>query len=210
MTDDVGDVVWEASYKAWGEARKVIERASKAAGITPRNPIRFQGQQEDPETGFSYNRYRYYDPTCGRFVSKDPIGLAGGLNLHQYAPNPISWIDSFGLARISASAGRKRSSEKTNQNAKCPCRNRWEVNRYDRICAGNVAGVGFAKYVRDPSTGIWWSEDQTGHGSSAWKVYDKNGVWVADADVFGDYMNKHKSETGKNIDFDSLKCKDAR
>ena len=41
MTDDVGDVVWEASYKAWGEARKVVERASKAAGITPRNQIQF-------------------------------------------------------------------------------------------------------------------------------------------------------------------------
>ena len=99
MTDDVGDVVWEASYKAWGEARKVIERASKAAGITPRNPIRFQGQQEDAETGLSYNRHRYYDTTTGRFISHDPIGLAGGLNLYQYAPNPIQWIDPLGLQK---------------------------------------------------------------------------------------------------------------
>ncbi|WP_198341989.1 RHS domain-containing protein, partial [Burkholderia ubonensis] len=47
MTDELGDVVWEASYKAWGEAREVIARASKAAGITPRNLLRFQGQQVD-------------------------------------------------------------------------------------------------------------------------------------------------------------------
>ncbi len=62
MTDDASEVVWEASYKAWGETQKVIERASRAAGITPRNPIRFQGQQYDPETGLHYNRHRYYDP----------------------------------------------------------------------------------------------------------------------------------------------------
>ena len=98
MTDDVGDVVWEASYKAWGEARKVIERASKAAGITPRNPIRFQGQQRDEETGLSYNRYRYYDPSIGRFVSADPIKLIGGINCYQYAPSPIRWIDPLGLS----------------------------------------------------------------------------------------------------------------
>ncbi|WP_148097683.1 RHS repeat-associated core domain-containing protein, partial [Trabulsiella odontotermitis] len=41
--------------------------------------------------------YRYYDPECGRFTTQDPIGLAGGLNLYQYAPNPLSWIDPWGL-----------------------------------------------------------------------------------------------------------------
>jgi RHS repeat-associated protein len=97
MTDDVGDVVWEASYKAWGEARKVIERASKAAGITPRNPIRFQGQQHDDETGLAYNRHRYYDAASGRFVSQDPIGLHGGINVYAYARNSISWTDPLGL-----------------------------------------------------------------------------------------------------------------
>ncbi|MBR8080999.1 RHS repeat-associated core domain-containing protein [Burkholderia cenocepacia] len=98
MTDEMGEVVWEASYRAWGEAREVIARLSKAAGVEPRNPIRFQGQQEDAETGLRYNRYRYYDPTSGRFVSKDPIGLLGGVNSYQYATNPIAWIDPLGLA----------------------------------------------------------------------------------------------------------------
>jgi RHS repeat-associated protein len=97
LTDDDGDVVWEASYKAWGEAREVIARASKAAGIVARSLLRFQGQHFDDETGLHYNRHRYYDPSSGRFVSNDPIGLAGGINVFQYAPNPITWIDPLGL-----------------------------------------------------------------------------------------------------------------
>ncbi|PRE37691.1 RHS repeat-associated core domain-containing protein, partial [Burkholderia cenocepacia] len=99
-TDDDGDVVWEASYKAWGEAREVIARASKAAGIVAKNPLRFQGQRVDEETGLAYNRYRYYDPSSGRFVSKDPIGLAGDINVYRYAPNPIGWVDPLGLLKL--------------------------------------------------------------------------------------------------------------
>ncbi|MFK7671921.1 RHS repeat-associated core domain-containing protein, partial [Pseudomonas lundensis] len=65
-------------------------------GLT--NPIRFQGQYHDHETGLHYNRYRYYDPRVGRFISKDPISYAGGLNLYAYAPNPTGWVDPLGLA----------------------------------------------------------------------------------------------------------------
>ncbi|WP_230957815.1 RHS repeat-associated core domain-containing protein, partial [Burkholderia diffusa] len=61
------------------------------------NPLRFAGQYFDRETGLHYNRHRYYDPGSGRFVSKDPIGLAGGFNVFQYAPNPITWVDALGL-----------------------------------------------------------------------------------------------------------------
>nr|WP_081082307.1 RHS repeat-associated core domain-containing protein [Burkholderia diffusa] len=46
-----------------------------------------------------YNQYRYYDPGSGRFVSKDPIGLQGGISIYQYAPNPTEWIDPLGLAK---------------------------------------------------------------------------------------------------------------
>lgn len=70
-----------------------------------------------------------------------------------------------------------------------------------------VKGVGFVTYHYDNITRTWWSKDATGHGESAWKVHEKNGDWRADADVYGDYMiGKHKGETGKKIDFKSLKC----
>lgn len=59
--------------------------------------LHFQGQYFDVETGLQYNRFRYYDPDIGRFVSQDPIGLSGGNNLYQYAANPSGWIDPFRL-----------------------------------------------------------------------------------------------------------------
>ena len=46
----------------------------------------------------SGDRFRYYDPECGRFTQQDPIGLLGGINNYQYAPNPITWVDPLGLS----------------------------------------------------------------------------------------------------------------
>ncbi|AGU52771.1 RHS family protein [Variovorax paradoxus B4] len=95
LTDHEGRIAWSASYKAWGEAKQAISEAGRKAGF--RNPIRFQGQYWDAETGLHYNRHRYYDPQSGRFVGADPIGLLGGPNLHAYASNPTEWIDPLGL-----------------------------------------------------------------------------------------------------------------
>ena len=44
-----------------------------------------------------YNRFRYYCPKQQRFIHQDPIGLVGGINHYQYAPNPVNWVDPFGL-----------------------------------------------------------------------------------------------------------------
>ncbi|KLN52898.1 type VI secretion system tip protein TssI/VgrG [Variovorax paradoxus] len=91
LTDAGGKVVWSASYRAFGEARM-----GKAEART--NNIRFQGQYFDEESGLHYNRHRYYDPQTGRYLSKDPIGLAGGLNPFAYAEgNPNYWTDPMGL-----------------------------------------------------------------------------------------------------------------
>ncbi|MDQ0038689.1 RHS repeat-associated protein [Variovorax boronicumulans] len=99
LTDGAGNIAWEANYKAWGEARLTISEAARKAGL--KNPIRFQGQYLDEETGLHYNRFRYYDPVMGRFVSKDPIRLRGGINVFQYASNPVKWIDPTGLSAAS-------------------------------------------------------------------------------------------------------------
>jgi RHS repeat-associated protein len=62
-------------------------------------PFTFTGTEYDAETGLYYYRARYYDASTGRFISKDPIGFAGGdTNLYRYVGNnPINWIDPMGL-----------------------------------------------------------------------------------------------------------------
>ena len=61
------------------------------------NPLRFQGQYFDAESGLHYNRHRYYNPDIGRYLTPDPVKLAGGVNAYRYAPNPTGWIDPLGL-----------------------------------------------------------------------------------------------------------------
>jgi RHS repeat-associated protein len=58
----------------------------------------YPGQYYDPETGLHYNYFRYYNPQTGRYVTPDPIGLWGGINLFVYAANnPINFVDPLGL-----------------------------------------------------------------------------------------------------------------
>ncbi|AFH92982.1 RHS repeat-associated core domain-containing protein [Providencia stuartii] len=60
--------------------------------------LRYAGQYFDNETGLHFNTFRFYDPQIGRFIMPDPIGLLGGMNLYQYAVNPMKLIDPLGLA----------------------------------------------------------------------------------------------------------------
>ncbi|MET3382215.1 MULTISPECIES: RHS repeat-associated core domain-containing protein [Variovorax] len=118
LTDHEGSVAWSAQYKAWGEAREAISEAGRRAGIA--NPIRFQGQYFDAETGLHYNRHRYYEPLSGRYVSRDPIGLDGGNNIYQYAPNPSQWVDPLGLAKKDQKSQKPCQSKKNSTEPKLP------------------------------------------------------------------------------------------
>jgi len=62
-------------------------------------PYTFTAREYDPETGLYFYRARYYDPTQGRFLTRDPIGFAGGdVNLYAYVSNdPVNWSDPWGL-----------------------------------------------------------------------------------------------------------------
>ncbi|WDY60601.1 RHS domain-containing protein [Pseudomonas sp. PSKL.D1] len=91
LTDSDGEIVWQATYRSWGTVE------SLAVGEIEQN-LRFQGQYHDAETGLHYNTFRYYDSEVGRFVTQDPIGIAGGDNLYKYAPSPVGWIDVLGLS----------------------------------------------------------------------------------------------------------------
>ena len=61
----------------------------------------FPGQYYDSETGLHYNYFRYYNPQTGRYITPDPIGLQGGINLWPYAQgNPLKFIDPYGKVAI--------------------------------------------------------------------------------------------------------------
>ncbi|MCL7930673.1 RHS repeat-associated core domain-containing protein [Halomonas llamarensis] len=86
-----GQPRWLADPDDWAAVKK--QRAVRH--LT--QPIRFQGQWHDEESGLYYNRHRYYDPQQGRYISQDPIGLRGGTNLYGYVTNPTGMVDPLGL-----------------------------------------------------------------------------------------------------------------
>ena len=95
MTDARGKLQWAAEIGTYGDLRDVH-------GYRQACPFRWPGQYEDAETGLYYNRFRYYDPDAGGYVSQDPIGLAGGMALYAYVHDPLGWVDPFGLTDLDA------------------------------------------------------------------------------------------------------------
>ncbi|WLH81954.1 DUF6531 domain-containing protein [Pseudomonas sp. FP2335] len=91
LTNPDGEIVWSAHYRAYGE----IARLDVG---TIDNPLRFQGQYFDRESGLHYNRHRYYNPDIGRYLTPDPVKLAGGINGYRYVPNPTGLVDPLGLS----------------------------------------------------------------------------------------------------------------
>jgi RHS repeat-associated protein len=89
LTDDTQAIAWKAVYTPFGEAAPSIQPVE--------NPFRFPGQYYDQETGLHYNYFRYYNPQTGRYITPDPIGLWGGINLFGYVvSNPLRYIDPYG------------------------------------------------------------------------------------------------------------------
>ena len=105
MTDKDGNLLWFGNYTGWGRLKEETRVTDTAY-----QPFRLQNQYADRETGLHYNFFRYYEPDAGRFVNQDPIGLYGGDNFYQFAPNIQLWLDVLGLCRY----GRRR------KDGKCP------------------------------------------------------------------------------------------
>jgi RHS repeat-associated protein len=91
VTNQARQVVWKGQLKPFGEMKVEVE------AIT--NHRRFPGQRFDIESRLYYNYFRDYDPSTGRYIQSDPIGLGGGLNTYGYGKtNPLRYIDPKGLA----------------------------------------------------------------------------------------------------------------
>ncbi|MFJ4133699.1 RHS repeat-associated core domain-containing protein [Pseudomonas cyclaminis] len=102
LTDPDGEIVWSAHYRAYGQISRLDKNKID-------NPLRFQGQYFDQESGLHYNRHRYYNPDIGRYLTPDPVKLAGGINAYQYVPNPTGWVDPLGLTVCPGGDGCKPS-----------------------------------------------------------------------------------------------------
>lgn len=89
LVDEHGRLVWQATFDDWG--RLLSEKGTTTCRL------RLPGQLVDDETGLHYNRFRYYSPAAGQFVSPDPLSFAVGYNAYRFAPNAIGWVDPLGL-----------------------------------------------------------------------------------------------------------------
>jgi RHS repeat-associated protein len=155
-----GHVTWRAQHRTWGQrGRADPEEAAQAC------PIRFQGQYEDIETGFHYNRFRYYDPSAALYLSPDPLGLAGGLQPHAYVPTPNCWVDPLGLTecgkwsrapksiqdQMTLNASKQGAGRIIIQNLNDPAFKGMEKWEYKVKSTNGQDSV--VHYVRDPSNG---------------------------------------------------------
>ncbi|SOQ03922.1 type IV secretion protein Rhs [Pseudomonas syringae pv. syringae] len=149
MTDAEGQIVWQAKYRPWGAIEKLVVNEVE-------QNLRFQGQYFDVETGLHYNTFRYYDPEIGRFITQDPIGLSGGDNLYQYAPNPNGWVDPFGLCK-SSSGGAKGTGAVVDDTIKALPAPRqidasWSASTYKK--GGLMTGIEHVFYRHGPDSGF--------------------------------------------------------
>lgn len=94
VRDDNNQLVWQLTPTDFGG---LVDKALQdKTGYTLN--LRFTGQYFDKDTGLYYNHHRYYDPKTGRYITPDPLGLAGGNNLYTYVNNsPVHYNDPVGL-----------------------------------------------------------------------------------------------------------------
>jgi RHS repeat-associated protein len=97
LLDGSGTVAWAGTHSVWG---KVVESWTDPTVKRARpiqTPFRLLGQYADIETSLCYTRFRYFDPERSRWISPDPLGVAGGSNLFGFDGAPTIYADPFGL-----------------------------------------------------------------------------------------------------------------
>jgi len=91
LIDEKGMVVWKNQTGIWGEGR------SLSSTDIPECVFGFPGQIYDSTTGYYYNRYRFYAAEFSHYLTPDPSGIWGGLNVYNYVYDPINQMDPLGL-----------------------------------------------------------------------------------------------------------------
>jgi RHS repeat-associated protein len=104
ITDHLGtptEAYNDQGRKGWSRGLNIYGETRKETGLKNFIPYLYQGQYLDVETELAYNRFRYYSPESGMYVSQDPIGLIGGMpNMYSYVRNSNILLDPFGLDEV--------------------------------------------------------------------------------------------------------------
>jgi RHS repeat-associated protein len=158
LVDDVGELAWKAQLDVYGVARVEVEKTSC--------PWRWPGQYEDEETGLYYNRFRYYDPETGRYISQDPIRLKGGLDIYAYVSDPLSLLDPLGLSECGWSNKRVKDAAKALERGEASV---WLKTRSEaeELFLGRYIGGNDASEMFRNTTGLTAMETKSLLGSKA-------------------------------------------
>ena len=160
LSDNKGKLATRYHYDAFGELLE--DDISK-------NEYTFTGQRLDPESGLYHFHFRKYDAEAAAWITPDPIGILGGINLYQYAGNnPINAKDWLGLL---ACGGCHGTSEQV-------------YGKYAPEAEFITQGIIFAESLY---FGLWGRRDYFNDFSSSTTTTDSGYYSYTGEDLFGDY-----------------------
>lgn len=179
LVNSANQVVNSYSYTPFGTAIDSVEQVAQ--------PFRFTGREYDRETGLYYYRARYYDPGVGRFISEDPIGLAGGINVYAYAGNdPLNATDPFGLSPMGCPEGYVWAMDQDDSGIEFYCAQQMEPV----IIRAKGGGAPFSSNFGNPSArGGEWHRAGVSIG----------GRGTGSSNVSGDALRRIQSECGRAV-----------
>ena len=151
-----GNVVWQADYDIYGDLRNI-------KGIRNFIPFRQLGQYEDDETRLYYNRFRYYDPRIGNYISQDPIRLEGNNpTLYGYVVDCNEFVDILGLECFRNNPKKKVNSASLG-----------DIVRTPTTDPNDFVAIKKSRNYKNINTDEVWSKSFTNHSHSdggEWKV----------------------------------------
>jgi RHS repeat-associated protein len=170
-------------YDGLGSTVAITDSTAQIVNAYAYSPFGLVGSQETIENSFQYvgrfgvmaegnglyfMRARYYDPEVGRFINKDPIGYAGGLNLYRYVGNnPIHFVDPWGLQTVRFDPDTNTISfiPESGSVDSFPARNEVVGEGHDPLPRGYHGEVGYAGPIeRDPRFGEWYIDTGDARG----------------------------------------------
>jgi RHS repeat-associated protein len=187
---------WGKLYKTWGNIAfasiSMIDPGHDVQSMPIHQNLRYQGQYFDIETGLHYSTFRFYDPDIGRFVTPDPINIAGGLNLYQYAPNPAMWIDPIGWEKCRLSKSDKAAMGTPPQSMPNPHRHHivrekvpagWNSVGRQHILDAQAVMTKYGIDINTDPRNFTWA--QNGNGAHTYKAAERVAINLKHADQRG-------------------------